>query len=108
MAYDKMPPLKNFKQAEKDIMEYLVQNPSKYYMLLNNDTHYYTMFVLKDDVNRKKMLQEVIDISRSLGNIKDIVMPEKIGQGLEIWIDIEGFGALMFLLFNYSQGVIEI
>ncbi len=77
-------------------------------MLLNNDIHYYTMFVLKNQLNKIEMAREIINISKSLGKIKDVVMPEKIGQGLEIWIDTEDFGTLMFLLFDYDTGVIEV
>lgn len=96
----------DFFKANKDILEYLKNHSSKYYMLLNNDEHYYTLFTFKDNFKFKEMSMEIIDIIKELGNVKSIELTED-GNAIEAWIMYNG-QCQVFYLFNYERGVIEV
>lgn len=106
-GYGALPPYdsEGLKLAEKNIKEYLKKSPSKYYLLLNNDEHYYTMFAFKDEYKFVEMTKEILDIATELGPIHGV---EDGGNGaLEFWIKFNG-ECQLFYLFDYQRGVIEI
>lgn len=114
MAYKNAPNMENFEQAMQQIHDYLYVNRSNYYLLLNNENHYYTIFTFKDSCNEewshndtelKAMTAEILDIARELGSIKDIVVNDN--GAIEFWIEYND-DVCMFVLFDYSKGVIEV
>ena len=87
------------------IIDFLDREKSKYYLLLNNDLHYYTLFTFKGGYNPGAMTKEILDIVSELGEVKSI---ETNSNGaLEFWIVTED-GCNMYPLFTYERGVIEI
>ena len=91
----------------KDILEYLNAHPSKYYMLLNNDEHYYTLFVRKSVVcTAKGLADEIIDVVKTLGQLKGIEYNQE-QEYVEFWIS-NSDQTIMFALFDYEKGVIEV
>lgn len=75
-------------------------------MLLNNESHYYTLFTFTDNFKFKELAQEIISIVLPLGEIKSIEISEN-GQAMEFWIMYDG-ECRVFYLFDYARGVIEI
>lgn len=93
--------------ARKKIEDFLADhsyNDTDYLMLLNNDLHYYTVFVWKYQ-GIKKFIDELMDIVEDLGKIKSIEVNDN--DAVEFWITGEE-GTNMYVLFNYNQGVVEI
>lgn len=105
--------LPNLSEDELDaaldiIVQYLTTFDSNYYMLLNHDNRYFTLFTYKDFNNHDyyKMAQEIMDIAKGLGSIKSI---ERNGGLIEFWI----MGALdedckMYAFFDYAIGVVDV
>ena len=88
------------------IRKYLSDNSGKYYMLLNNESKYYTVFAFTDESRFKDMAQEIISIVLPLGQIKSIELSND-GMAVEFWIMYDG-ECRVFYLFNYDRGVIEV
>lgn len=86
--------------TKKDILtEYIAQTNGKYYLLLNNDLHYYTFFTAGNSLPEEliKLLKEV------MGEVKAIVPQDEM---IEIWATFQG-EFHMFAFFDYTGGVIE-
>lgn len=80
-----------------------------YFMLLNNESHYYTIFNWQafgggDDQN---LAHEIFSIVKDLGTLKSIE-PTKTGDAWEFWITSSDAVTRMYLLFDYTRGVIEV
>lgn len=108
VGYSSLP---NYNDSDIDnakyiIRKYLTYHPSSYYMLLNNENHYYTLFTFTDGYKFAKLTDEIINIARELGSIKSIETSED-GNAIEFWIMYEG-EVCVFYLFDYARGVIEI
>lgn len=90
---------------EKFINEHL----SKYYMLLNNDNKYYTLYTfVQEPYNIKQMVNEIIEvIAQDLGKIK-MINTSQDGNAIEIWTIFANDECEVFYLFDYQRGVIEI
>ena len=88
------------------IRQFLSNNASNYYMLLNNECKYYTLFKFVNEYKFKEMAAEIISIILPLGKIKSIELTES-GQAMEFWIEYDG-ECRVFYLFDYARGVIEI
>lgn len=89
------------------IKQFLSDNPSEYYMLLNNECNYYTLFTFEDkDYKFKEMASEIISIVIPLGKIKSIELTED-NMAMEFWIEYDG-ECRVFYLFDYARGVIKI
>lgn len=95
-------------QAKKLVVNFLKAHPSNYYLMLNNEenVHYYTLYTFKDGYKFSAMADEIIDISKDLGDIKSIENAED-GVSLEFWIMYHG-ECRVFYLFDYAGGVIEV
>lgn len=83
-----------------------------YFMLLSpydGTTHYYTLFTWgRDSINTEKDLaEEVISIVKDLGTLKAIE-PENHGIGWEFWVTGKDAVTRMYMLFDYTEGVIEV
>lgn len=76
-----------------------------YFMLLNNERHYYTIFAWMED-SANVLAKEVLSIVQDLGTLKSI---EKNDNGAwEFWVTLPDATTHAYLLFNYTQGVIEL
>ena len=91
-------------KAKRNIITFLDSNNSRYYMMLNHDNKYFTLFTYENDVNKNKMASEIISVSKTLGEIKAI---EINGDIIEIWILYEG-KCDMYAFFDYAKGVIQV
>lgn len=106
-AYEQLPKITKaeLESASKKMTEFFYQANSKYYMMLNHDKKYYTVFNTAKAQFFWEISNEVIDVAKSLGQIKGIEVTE---QGMiEIWISNSG-ECNMYALFPYDKGVIEI
>lgn len=110
-AYNKLPNLSAEECDElKGLVEtYLINHPAKYYMCLNNENHYYTVYTHQDNDNRnyKKLAYEMVEIANELGGIKAIELSND-GGAIEFWIMYDNIDTCVFYLFPYDQGVVEV
>ena len=111
----KMPVLKTSSEirgAKRVIKEFVNKKLAKYYMLLNHDNRYFTLFNFKDGVIFEEkvntMANDIIECMENCGfGIVDISRDES-EEALEVWVkDEENQTAYMYLLFPYDFGVIE-
>lgn len=80
---------------------------SHYYMLLNNELHYYTVFNILD-ANYNKMIQELKECLAFRGRILDIEY-QHAEDAYQIWIkEYKTDEVYMFMLFNAEGFVIEV
>ena len=98
--------------STKPLLEqWFEDNPDEYFMLLNNELHYYTVFhqVTATFGSYAKMINELLDVL--IDDIKNIKSIEVDTNGaLAIWSDDwedEGMPHC-FYFFPYGRGVIEI
>lgn len=94
-------------KARKIVDDFLRKFPSPYYMFLNNESRYYTVFTFTNTYLFNTMSKEIMDIAKELGPIKSIEVAED-GQALEFWINYNNEGIKVFYLFDYAKGVIEV
>lgn len=102
-----MPP-----HTEEDLLEdrividaFYNNNIGNYYLLLNNELHYYTVFTVKDFLPDCPSLGAgVIECFNNLGPIYGIDTYE---DRIEIWSKVKD-EMFVFLLFNYDNGVVTI
>lgn len=90
----------------KVINPFITNHASHYYMLLCNEQHYYTIFTFKSCFDANELSNTLFEVVQDLGEIKSI---EENSGALEFWIkkkdeDVSN----VYVLFDYSQGVIEI
>lgn len=83
-----------------------------YFMLLNNESHYYTIFnwralTIKDGGDSEDLIREIFSIIKGLGTLKSIE-PTEAGDAWEFWITGQDTVTRMYLLFDYTRGVIEV
>lgn len=88
------------------------QTENFYYMLLNHENRYFTLFEfthnIKSDDRINTMADDVIECMLNCGfGIIDI-NEDEIGMALEVWVkDVETEVVHMYLLFPYDFGVIK-
>ena len=92
--------------ARKTIKQFLQLNPSSYYLMLNNEAHYYTVYTFIDGYKFDDMSKEIIEIAAELGDVKSIELAED-KQKVEFWINYAG-ECRVFYLFDYARGVVEV
>ena len=110
----KLPLLKTKEEIDsaKKVIQTFIQNcDATYYMLLNHDNHYFTLFSFKSEKNETiilTMAQDVIDCLESCGlGVIDINLNETL-DALEVWVkDLDKEVVYMYMLFPYDSGVIE-
>lgn len=90
------------------VINFLKKNPSDYYMLLNNDIHYYTIFEnVSKESNYERLADEVISLIKGIGDPVDISFEQE--DMLTFWVRPEGATtANHYVLFNYDWGVIRV
>lgn len=109
MAMPNLPDLteEQIEEAKKLVKDFIPQN-STFWMLLNNEKRYYTVFWLKKEKNIlliPKIEDEFIECLKEIGTIKSI---EKVDDNtIEAWvIDKTDSEAYAYYLFNYDKGVV--
>jgi hypothetical protein len=103
IGYAKMPTFtdEQIKEAKDKVKEYIKSYSGTYYMMLNHDIRYYTIYVKKS----WKIIDEIFEIAGELGQIKEIT-PNEEGNAIEFWItDITG-ECHLYLFFCYDAGVV--
>lgn len=95
-------------KAIKNIIEpYITKTNGRYYMLLNNDKHYYTIFAATETGSSASLSDALISLVQSdLGAIKSIEM-DASDMAIEIWVAFES-SCEMYAFFDYTEGVIEL
>lgn len=94
----------NLEIGKSLINEFLKTTNSSYYMLLNKDINYYTVFAI-NLFSEKCCADEIMACITELGAVKSISKTDD-EQAIEIWIKQEDNISVMYL-FNYAGGVIE-
>lgn len=94
--------------AKKKIADFVMNaHKSRYFMLLNKERGYYTVFNTGHDsgtdFNYHKIEDEVIECLESQGVIKDI---DNVENGIECWVTA-GDNSYVYYLFDYQGGVIK-
>ncbi len=108
MAMPNLPDLtdEQINEAKNTIKNFITEN-SHFWMLLNNEKRYYTIFWLSDHRNISldpRIEDEVIECLKELGTIKSI---EQVDDAIEAWIiDKNDSEAYAYYLFNYDKGVV--
>lgn len=108
--YGKLPALGEAELATADqtIADFLNWHRANYYMLLNHELRYFTLFHQESPQFRHITRENIIAILQELGEIKSI---EKTSDemAIECWVtmnnDPEDTHA--FILFDYDRGVVE-
>lgn len=103
--YKGVPSITDMHGVWKQIRNYLKTNPSKYYLMLSNEKRYYTLYKFKDSLKFNEMASEILDITKDLGEFKDVMVNDN--GALEFWIVYDG-EPTMFVLFDYTRGVVEV
>lgn len=105
-------PLSPSKLREKKVLisQFCRQTNNEYYMLLNNELKYYSLFKVKDKsyVHYDKIAEETIDIFQTDFDAPIYVIDkDEIGGAIEVWVEIDK-EMYMFLLFPYDMGLITV
>lgn len=83
-----------------------------YYILLNNDLHYYTIFNWRYIDSRngggdsEDVVREIFSIVKDLGTLKSIEFNDN--GAWEFWITSPDATTNAYYLFDYTRGVIEV
>lgn len=77
-----------------------------YFILVNNETHYYTIFNCKSS-DWDSITLKLSEILHSLGDIMEI-LPQSEGDAFEIWIKNKELNdSFVYYLADWTEGVIE-
>lgn len=107
IAITSLPALTKEQIAEKKeiIKTYLNPIDHEYYMLLNNELKYYTLFEIGLDLPIFSAPEdEIMDCLLALGDLKDVYLNEQ--NAVECWVTKEN-QSYLYLLFEYDEGVIK-
>ena len=88
------------------IKNYTSTDNSNYFMLLNNELRYYTLFLTKVELldGLRPIEDEVIDCLRDLGTIKSISINSD--DVMDCWVTTAEDKSYPLFLFDYMKGVI--
>lgn len=88
------------------LSEFLKKINSSFYMMVEPEGRYYTLYTYIKNKVEFKLAQEIIDVAKTLGDIKDI---EILQDRVEFWIKPSHEEICkVFLLFDYTKGVIQV
>lgn len=106
IGYSSVPDMttEELNKAKKNLKTFLQNNIADYYLLLNNESHYYTVFNYVNTLKFKEMTETIMEIVLELGPIKAIEIED---DKVEFWIMYEN-ECKVFYLFDYTQGVIRV
>lgn len=97
-----MDDITDIEPEKEKLREFRNKIPQKYYMLLSNECHYYTIFAL-NTLSRESFEEEVIGCLQDMGTLK--LIDNDYEDRVECWIS-NASGCHMFMLFPYEKGVI--
>lgn len=112
VGYASLPNLteQDIDEAKNIIINFLRRVNVNYYMLLNNEEHYYTVFervtTYPLDVTLG-LCNEILSCVKELGNLKAIEHNE-VMDGIEFWVTDKDGKCKMYGLFDYTWGVIRV
>lgn len=109
IGYASLPSLtkEEEQKAVNLIHKYIKKKNETYYMMLNHDIHYFTLFNWNSS-SFMALAEEVLSVAKSLGSVKSVEVSEN-GEMVEIWIlNIMTNECYMYGFFAYDQGVIEV
>lgn len=108
IAYAKLPVLTQASPergvALQILAKFIQEHNNKYFMFLNNDVHYYTIFNIQDTFE-ESIYSALDDCMRAIGDLISIELNEQT-DACECWFKV-GDEALMYVFFVYDLGVIE-
>lgn len=95
-------------QAKGDIVRFREEHSNIYYMMLNRDINYYTLFVYDENNNIKedKFENAVVDCIKAQGEIKAISYQED-NNAIEFWVKTSDDACSVGYLFGYDEGVVK-
>lgn len=108
--YGRLPPLSaaDLAAAKETVADFLNWHRANYYMLLNHELRYFTLFHQESPQFRHITRDNVLAILQELGEIKSI---EKTSDemALECWVTLNNDpeDTHAFILFDYDRGVVE-
>lgn len=91
-------------EAKEKVLEYLKACDGRYYLILNPDCRYFTVYTFKDNKDYETMVDDMFDLVKKLGPLKGVEITDNM---VEFWVMYEGV-CTMFGMFQYDKGVIEI
>lgn len=109
LGYASLPPMSAIRVEEntKKLSEWLSErHAGKYWMLLNNEAHYYTLYVWEKG-SARDFAKDLVSLAQELGVVKSIE-PTAANDGYEFWITDRFNETRMYMFFNYDRGVIKI
>lgn len=108
MGYGSLPKMSKSRiRANTDeLAKWLDKTEGEYWLLLNNESHYYTFYVWHDCTSMA-FAEDVVSLVRDLGTLKSIE-PNSTKDAYEFWITDMAGETRMYLLFPYDKGVIVI
>lgn len=100
-----LDPITDFTDSIELINSWASKEPDEYFMLLNKDTSYYTLFKAK---TKKKLEfnslgEAVITCLKEISNLRSVSLAE---GAIELWADFED-DLRYFYLFPYDKGIVE-
>lgn len=108
IAYAQLPILAahtlKWEHAIEPLKQYVINHANKYFMLLNNDAHYYTLFHFDVEYN-EEFLPAIKDCVLSIGDLIGVDY-NTTTDAYELWFN-QGGEILMYVFFGYDKGVIE-
>ena len=109
LYHSKLPPLNKGKleiAREKIVEPFILKHETaRFFLLLNNETRYYTMFNVVKDKN--KLSYELIElITEDLGKVRDLEYDEE-SDAIALWIEFENETRL-FYFFEADQMVVNV
>lgn len=98
----------NLEEAKDILYKFTHIYYRRYFMLLCNDIHYYTVldFNQEDHDDAEDIVDLIIKLLQYHGTIKSIDYSED-KTALECWIDNKEKDCLMFMLFDYNWGIVQ-
>lgn len=93
----------NSKQLVKNYLVNQLAKDEDYFMLLNHEIRYFTLFHNCCGSTEEEITEEVFEIVSELGPIKTVQYSDSEGNAVEFWI-----GDKIYLFFPYTRGVVEV
>lgn len=106
-GYASLPRLRGRKltRAHEELTEFLMKHDGNFFMMLNHETRYFTLYKYTSAGTEHNMASEMISIAESLGTLKAIDINDDIA---EFWITGQDDVCRMYAVFNYDKGVIQV
>lgn len=97
--------------ARESFKDWLNHYKDNYYMLLNHELHYFTLFHGKfmDEETYNNLWQELLEVFQSVGHLKMVELDNNDAMAFwSTWDNGEDELPYCFYFFPYGQGVVEV